>query len=211
MSKRNSILNVVMLIVEFLALIVFIILLKNSKLQMWLGIFVVGVIISLFAGRFYCGWLCQMHTIFKPINKLYAKLKIPRLKTPKFLQNDIIRILFVVLFIASMVLTKVLNLKVNILLFITIFSVIVILIFEEEFWHRKICPFGTILSITSKKSKLAIKIDEDNCISCGKCQKICPTSSIITLENKKRRNIKAECLLCRECIDVCPVSVIKYC
>lgn len=210
MTKKSRLTNILLLIVELIALIVFIFLLQNRKLQMWLGIFVLGIIGSIFAGRFYCGWLCQMHTLFKPINLLYRKLKIKRFKTPKFLQNNIVRIFFVLIFIVTMILTKTLNLKVNILLFITLFSVVTVLIFEEEFWHRSICPFGTILSITSKKSLLSITINEDNCISCGKCQKVCPTSSIITLESKKRRNNKSECLVCGKCIDVCPVSVISY-
>lgn len=210
MSKKNNIINGIMLFTELAALAVFILLLKNSKLQMWLAIFVIGVVGSLFAGRFYCGWICQMHTIFRPINTLYTKLKIKRLKTPQFMQSSEIRILFVILFIVSMILTKVLNLKVNILLFITLFSILIILVFEEEFWHKKICPFGTIFSFTSKKSLLAIKIDESNCIACGKCQIDCPTSSISTLENKKRTNIINECLVCRKCIDACPVSAISY-
>ncbi|MDD4082643.1 MAG: 4Fe-4S dicluster domain-containing protein [Sphaerochaetaceae bacterium] len=52
-----------------------------------------------------------------------------------------------------------------------------------------------------------MEINENDCISCGKCQKVCPTNSIITLENKKRQNVKNECLLCGRCVDVCPKSV----
>ena len=33
------------------------------------------------------------------------------------------------------------------------------------------------------------------------------SNSIITLENRKRRNIKNECLLCDNCVDICPKSI----
>ena len=192
------------------ALAVFVILFLNHKMQMWLIIFAASAILSTLLGRFYCSWICPMHTIFRPIGWLYTKLKIKRFKTPKFIKNGALRIIILVLVIALMVLTKKIGLKINAILYITLFSVILTLFFEENMWHRHLCPFGTILSLTSRKSKYRLEISEDACISCGKCQRVCPSQSIITLENKKRKNIKHECLLCGKCIPVCPESVCNF-
>ena len=210
MSKKIKLRSFLMILVEIIALVAVIVLFKNNKAQLWLAIFAVGVIVSLFAGRLYCSWICPMNTLFRPISFIYSKLKIKRLKTPKFLDNNVIRVVFLVLFIATMVVTKKLHIKVNLLLYLIPFSILITLIFEEEFWHRHLCPFGTILSVTSRKSLLNLKIDQEGCISCGKCQKVCPVSSIITLENKKRFNVHHECLECGRCVDVCPTSVCKY-
>ncbi len=209
MLKKIFNLNTLRIVIELLALSLAILLVKNHKLQLWLGIFAVGVIISIFFGRLYCGWICPMNTLFRGINFIYRKLKISRLKTPKLLQNNVLRILLLVLFVASMVIIRILNLKINTLLFIILFSVLITLIFEEEFWHRRLCPFGTILSFTSQKARLKIEIQQENCIACGKCQQVCPSSSIITQTNGKRKNIAHECLLCNQCVNVCPTSVCK--
>jgi polyferredoxin len=148
-----------------------------------------------------------MNSAFKVIDWIYRKLGLSRLKVPRFLDNRVVRIAFLLLFIASMVLNMKLGLKLNILLYLILFSVLLTLLFEEVFWHRRLCPFGTILSLSSRKAPFALRIDQDACIKCGKCQGVCPSSSIETLGNGKRTNIGHECLLCGNCIDVCPPSV----
>lgn len=209
MGKQKGNLNGLRVVIEVAALFLVVLLVKNHKLQMWLIVFIAGVILSIFAGRFFCGWICPMNTMFRLIDIVYKKLKIKRLETPVFMNNKITRMVFLILFITSMVVIKVLGLKLNILLFIILFSIAVTLVFQEELWHRHICPFGTILSLTSLKSKIRLAIDTSGCITCGKCQKVCPSGSIITLENNKRQNIANECLLCLQCIDTCPEDVCK--
>ncbi len=209
MTGRKINLNVLRLLVEIVALIFVAFLVRNGKLQLWLAVFVIGLIVSIFAGRFFCGWLCPMNTLFRPINFVYSKLKIKRLQTPAFLRSNTFRVIFLILFFGMLISIKIMGFKVNMLLYLIILSVIVTLIYQEEFWHRHLCPFGTILSFTSRKGRQTLFINEEGCISCGKCQKVCPSFSIETLENKKRRNKSNECLLCLQCIDVCPVDVCQ--
>ena len=209
MNKTRAI-TILRVVSEITAAALFLILLKNQKLQLWIIIFGITALLSFFWGRFYCSWICPMNTAFRGINWIYGKLKISRLKTPKFLRNNILRTVMLILFVASMIIIKKMNLKLNILLYITLFAILLTLLFEEEFWHRRLCPFGTILKSTSRKSRLTMNIDEQTCIACGKCQKVCPTSSIVTLENKKRKNTSHECLLCGKCIEACPTSVCRF-
>lgn len=49
---------------------------------------------------------------------------------------------------------------------------------------------------------------KDTCISCGKCEKVCPTKNII-LENKKPKWDK-RCVHCMACISHCPTGAIEY-
>lgn len=210
MDKSSNKISIARIIVETAALILVVLLTKNDKLQLFFILFLAGVVVSLFAGRLFCGWICPMNTIFRVINALYKKLKIKRINPPVFLTNKIVRILFLLLFIASLLVTKISGVHINMLLYIILFSVLVTLFIKEEFWHRNLCPFGTILSFTSRKAGRSLKIDEETCISCGKCQKVCPSQSISTLENTKRRNQPNECLLCLQCSDACPEDICNY-
>ncbi len=207
--RKKKTLAILRLISELVAIALFVFLLMNHKLQLWLAVFGISVVLSLALGRFYCSWICPMNTAFRAIDWVYRKLGISRMKAPKFLSNRVVRIGVLVLFIASMVLNMRFGLKLNMLLYVTIFAILLTLLFEEVFWHRNLCPLGTILSVSSRKARYALRIDEEECIECGKCQKVCPTDSIVTLENGKRRNVGHECLLCGNCIDACPVSVCK--
>ncbi|MBF9017343.1 MULTISPECIES: 4Fe-4S binding protein [unclassified Oceanispirochaeta] len=207
MSKKITGLNIFRGAMEITALLLVIILVGNHKLQMWLIIFAGGVMVSLFGGRLFCAWICPMNTIFRGIDFIYKKLKIKRFNAPEFLKNNIVRYIFLALFILSMVVVKMKGLHLNMLLYIILFSVALTMFVNEEFWHRYLCPFGTILSFTSRKARYGMHIEENECIACGKCQKVCPSASILTIENKKRKNKNNECLMCRQCIDICPVNV----
>lgn len=198
------------IIFEILFLGAFSFLLNVNNLQKWLLIFGSGIILSIFFSRFYCGWACQMNTLFRPINWLYGKLGIKRLKTPGFFKYKAVRYVVLVLILASMVLTKRFNIKVNLLLYITIISVLITIIFEESFWHSHLCPYGTILSLSTRPAKLSVKIDEEKCTTCGLCQKVCPSESIITLDTKKRQITRNSCLTCFKCQEVCPGNAISY-
>jgi len=198
------------IIFEILFLGAFSFLLHVNNLQKWLLVFGSGIILSILFSRFYCGWICQMNTLFRPINWLYGKLGIKKLKTPEFFKYKAVRYIVLVLILASMVLTKKFKIKVNLLLYITIISVLITLIFEESFWHSHLCPYGTILSFSSRPAKLSVKIDKEKCIACGLCQKVCPSESILTLDTKKRQITKNSCLTCFKCQEVCPVDAISY-
>jgi len=198
------------IISEILFLGVFSIFLYVHSVQKWMVIFGTGVILSLIFSRFYCGWICQMNTIFRPINWLYGKLGIKRLKTPGFMKHKVMKYSFLILIVAAMVLTMKFKIKVNLILYVTITSIALTLIFEESFWHTNICPYGTILSLSSRPAKLSVKIDEEKCIACGLCQKVCPAEAIVTLDNKKRQITTNICLTCFKCQEVCPSDAIAY-
>ncbi|MGV8145876.1 MAG: 4Fe-4S binding protein [Alkaliphilus sp.] len=202
--------NTFLIISEVVFLLVFIILLRQNLLNRWILIFGVGVLASVLFGRFYCAWVCPMETLFRPINWLYSKLGIKRADTPKILKNKYTKYAFLAFFFFAMILIKRNSLQINFLLFITLASVAVTLIFKEQFWHNVICPFGTILSLSSRFSLFGIQIDEEKCVSCAKCEVVCPNESIEILESNKRKIIKNNCLTCFKCEVACPVNVIEY-
>ncbi len=210
MKKKSAKKTALRIVSQIFFLGVFIFLIFKGRLQLWMPVFAGGVLLSLVFSRFYCGWMCPMGTLFRPIRWIYGKLGIKRLKPPAVFNKPVIRYGILILMIAALVLSLKFKVRINILLYITIFSVAVTLFFEETFWHHHLCPYGTLLNLSSRPSVLSVKIDEEGCTSCGLCQKVCPASAIETLESKKRHIIKNECLTCFKCQEVCPVDVIHY-
>lgn len=48
------------------------------------------------------------------------------------------------------------------------------------------------------------------CISCGKCNKVCPMGIDVISETKNKLICNSECIQCGACIDNCPQSVLVY-
>ncbi len=205
-NKKATALRV---IVEIIFLALFLFLLRNKDLQRWFLIFGIGLLGAIFLGRVYCGWICPMETLFRPINWLYSKLKIKRLKTPAVFKNNIFRWTVLVLFVMLMVAVKAFKIRMNLLLYISAFSVLVTLVFEEEFWHRYICPFGTLLSIFSRNPLFGMRVEKTSCVSCGICQRVCPVSAI-EKEDDGMKIDASECLVCLKCKEKCPKTSITY-
>lgn len=71
----------------------------------------------------------------------------------------------------------------------------------------KICPIGTALGCVHSQTLLHIAIEPDKCVSCMKCENICPSKCI----NVERRLVdNSRCIRCFDCIDICPNGAIRY-
>ncbi len=199
------------IITQLVFLALFALLFAKGKIQLWLAVFGSGALLSLVFSRFYCGWICPMNTLFRPLGWLYGKLGIKRLKTPGFLKHPVFRYVFLVLFVGTMLVTKKMGMELPLLAYVTVGAVFVTLFFEEALWHNHVCPYGTILNVTSRKALKNEKIDEEACISCGKCRKVCPVNCIdIVADTKKMRIRTPDCLTCHACEAECPTGAISY-
>ncbi len=196
---------------QILFLALFALLFAKGRIQLWLAVFASSALLSIVFSRFYCGWICPMNTLFRPIGWLYKKLGLQRLHTPEFLKKPVFRYVFLVLFIGSMLVLKRLDIKLPLLAIITGIAVVVTLFFNEELWHNHVCPYGTILNLTSRKATKSEKIDEVACISCSACRKVCPVNCIdIVPETKKMRIRTPDCITCQLCEPVCPTKAITF-
>lgn len=180
----------------------------HGKMHYWFVLFCSGLLFSLIFNRSYCGWICPMNTLFRPISWLYGKLGIRRNSSPLFMSHPVVRIICFALFVGTLLLIKRHGLEVPPLVVITALSVFVVMVFEEALWHNCICPFGTILSLSARMGHRHYTVNEDFCIACGKCQKVCPAHAIDTLTNTKRFIRKADCLACGACAATCPTAAI---
>ncbi len=208
----NKILSnrVLRLLTEVLFLLIFGFLILQGRAQAWVIIFAFGILLSLFLSRLFCGWICPMATVMRVIDWLYSKVPLKSPRAPNLVKKDGLRWLVLVLFLGTMIFSQRMGVKINLILYLFMASLIISLFFGEEFWHRYLCPFGSILSLTGGRAFKSLKIDQDKCTGCGLCQRVCPGEAIETIDDEKRSIIKKECLTCLNCQQICPVEAIEW-
>ena len=79
---------------------------------------------------------------------------------------------------------------------------------DNRAFCKYICPLTVFLKPTSYFSLLRVKCDEEKCVSCGKCRKVCPMNVNPSANSRKRENA-TECILCLRCVEECPKKALK--
>ena len=78
---------------------------------------------------------------------------------------------------------------------------------DNRAFCKYVCPITVFLKPMSYFSLLRIKCDKEKCISCGKCERICPMDVKVT-DNSRSRENGTECILCMECRRACPKDAL---
>ncbi len=86
---------------------------------------------------------------------------------------------------------------------VALFFLLIILI--SRGWCRYLCPVGAMMAPFNKISILQIKYNEEKCIKCFKCAKVCPMQIDMPYNNKSM-----ECIRCGKCIEACPTNAIEF-
>ncbi len=195
-------------IVQIASLALFVLLFIKGKIQIWMIIFLGSALLTLLVSRFYCGWICPINTLIRPITWIKRKLKIKRREMPSWIKSGVLRIIFLILFLATMGFVFITGKKLPVLPALLGLGVILSIFFDEALWHRHLCPYGTILTLTGRFSKKAVTIDQELCNKCRLCTRVCPTNTIV--KGEKHQIVKTECLVCFECQQVCPQKAINF-
>lgn len=171
------------------------------------------VTLTLLFGRLYCSILCPLGILQEFIGFLFKKEN-------KYIKNYpfkyfISAAVFGVLAGGSAVVLRYLEpyayfcsaFTFCILGLMALVLIIAITAFKGRFFCTNICPAGTLLGLISKFSLNKINIEKQMCVSCGACEKNCPSSCI----NSKEKTIDNEtCIKCLKCLEVCPKGGIKF-
>jgi polyferredoxin len=167
-----------------------------------MGIFVV---ITLIAGRIFCGYLCPIGAV----QEAASLAPVPKEKTAKVQRYfTLFRLVFLaVLVVAALIIPLALLPFFGIRQFFTLqvasvsFFVFLVLLAVASVIYRPFCrlfcPVGAILALAASRARLKLRRTNE-CTNCGKCDVICPTGE--AGKNAK----KAECYLCGRCLEVCP-------
>ena len=201
-------------IIRILFLALFIFLLANGKVLLWLALFAVSLVAALIFGRVYCGYACPMNTLMIPIEWLSKKLKLQTADTPKpkWLKNGYFTWITLGISVAVMLLSKrLLHIDLPILPFWLVMSILITLRYKPAVFHNLICPFGALQRSFSRFARLSEKVDKDACVGCKLCEKACPSNAILVSSEDKKAMIKTElCHQCTNCRQVCPKDAIHY-
>lgn len=79
---------------------------------------------------------------------------------------------------------------------------------DNRAFCKYICPITVFLKPMSYFSLFRINVDEAKCISCGKCEKICPMDVEVPVNSRKKLNA-TECILCMRCVEECPKGALN--
>ena len=78
---------------------------------------------------------------------------------------------------------------------------------DNRAFCKYLCPITVFLKPMSYFSLLRVHCDENKCVHCGKCLRVCPMNVEANKESRKRKN-GTECILCYECTKVCPTKAL---
>lgn len=165
---------------QILFLILFLFLAMKNTLQLWMGLFGAGMILSFFAGRLYCGWVCPIHPVVRTATWIKKKLRLPHPVIPEWLQGNALRFGMLGLFVAALTFTMMSGKKLPVLPVLIGVAACVSLVFTESYWHRWLCPYGTLLSLPARFARRNLQIEQSGCISCGKCMNACQAQAVLT-------------------------------
>jgi len=194
-------------------------------------VFTAMFVLSMFCGRVWCGYLCPAGGLQECAFRINDK---PTKQGKRNLIKYVIWILWMIVLIVTFILGK--NhvtidpffmtdhgISVSdIHNYVIYYGVLLILVLPALIHGRRaachyICwmaPFMVIGSTVGRwlhLPQLHIEADTEQCIACGKCNKVCPMGLDVKQMVAEGKNAKCtECIQCGACVDECPKKVLKY-
>lgn len=197
--------------IQILFLAGFVLLMVINKAQVWMGLIFVSIILATFFGRFYCGFACPINTLMRPVSWLGKKLGTQKKQVPELLRSQKPRWAAFGLFAVGLsytIYTITQGRKFPLPLIIIPLGLVTTLFINERAWHRYLCPWGVLFSLTSKFSKHGIK--SRSCVSCRVCETQCPGDAITVEKGKAAVVDPTHCLLCFDCKKTCPTNAMFF-
>lgn len=189
-------------------------------------LFIAFVLISLLLKKAFCSWLCPVGTLSEYLWKLGRRVFGSNLHPAKWMDIPLRGLKYLLLGFFIFVIgpmsaeaihdfmstsyglvadVKMLNFFRDIgqTAAIVIGLLVLLSMLIQNFWCRYLCPYGTLLGITSLLSPIKIRRDIDACIDCGKCARACPSSMVVDQVVQIR---SVECTACMACVAACPAE-----
>jgi len=198
----------------------------------WYSLVVIAIGLTIFAGRFYCGWLCPFGAITEVLYRLVPiEWKITGevdryLKVVKYVNLGIllmIGLLFgnniLAIYLAGIIepFATFFNLHGDLVSWIWLILMLVSSAFISRFYCRYFCPLGAFFALVSwicsflRLRLISVNLAQDNCKGCRLAQKRCQMNAISYDEQLKKPGIAAnECFMCNTCAAICPVESKKF-
>ncbi len=201
--------NAARVISQIAFFIIFIVLILQARMHIWLIFFGATLLAAVFLGRIYCGWICPIHTGMRPINWLAKKIGYKRLRVPRILKSRVLPWIMLGLMVIVIIMSRLARVNVPILLLILALGALLTLIFQPEVFHTYICPYGALQGLAGRIARKSYRVDKKNCDGCSICKAACEAEAI-AIKNGKADIHKGVCLQCGLCEQSCPQDTISY-
>lgn len=182
-------------------------------------ILTITLIITIFLGRFFCGWVCAFGSVLEWMHSLSNKIFKKKFKMPKKLDSffkmfKYLILIYLIVMVWTMnktfyadpwdafdsLLSLNFDIKTYLPSFIFLVLVLILNIFVNRAHCRYFCPLGAIFNIISRAKLLFVKKADKNCGNCSICSITCPMG----IDMNRVENYKGECIVCVKCVESCP-------
>jgi polyferredoxin len=199
----------------------------NAGFAFWMLV----LISVLLFGRAFCGWFCWFGGYLDLIEwGISDKLKV---KLPPTMPLYVAAIPFVALFAkvyGSLLIswfngvpaTFVFNLAdtqpwggqqtgISILITAVLYGPVLLYFFGRHAWCRYLCPIGALLKIFNRLGIGKVRLVNEECSGCGKCNRVCEMQVDVLGNLKSHGQINSsDCVRCLKCTDECPMCAIAF-
>lgn len=185
------------------------------------GVAVLGLAVS----RFYCGWICSfgaLQGVFGWIGKkiFRRRFEVPRSldRVLRWLKYPILAWILAVTWTTGTLFIRPYDplaayghltagleelLAEFLVGFIILVAVMVLSMFYERVFCKYLCPLGAVNALLGLVPLFRIKRDAPSCISCSKCDGVCPMNVAVAGADTVTT---MECISCMECVTACPTK-----
>jgi polyferredoxin len=196
----------------------------DTLLPAGLVIIIGALLVSWLFRRAFCGWICPVGTVWEAFAGLGRRIFGRNFRLPRWmdLTGRVVRFVLAGLVVGILLAVplseavafrtlpymwtadiKILTIMISPVYLLVVLGVGIVSAFVGPVWCRYLCPVGGMYCAVSALSPSAIVRDEDTCIHCHRCTKVC--HAFVAPENV--RTVRdTECDGCMDCVKTCPVD-----
>ena len=98
---------------------------------------------------------------------------------------------------------------ISILLTAILYGPVLLFVFGRKAWCRYLCPIGAMLKVFSTVKIGGVRLVNNECIGCGKCNRACDMQVDVMGDLNTYSEVhSAPCIVCLKCTDACPTDAI---
>jgi len=171
----------------------------------FLVLFLIPLILTLFFGRAYCGYICPVGSLQELVSFRKTRRRVSEKldRILKFVKYGLLLFVGVLTIIRGQpagnmsMITPLFTFTGVAAAFIASIGLLAVSAFYYRPYCRYICPYGAVMALVTKLSIVRVRVD-DSCIDCKLCDKECGMVAI------KSGHADQDCIICGDCIEICP-------
>ncbi|MBI5301599.1 MAG: 4Fe-4S binding protein [Chloroflexi bacterium] len=100
---------------------------------------------------------------------------------------------------------------ISILITFVLYGPVLLYFFGRHAWCRYLCPIGALLKIFNRIGIGKVRLVNQECNGCGKCNRLCEMQVDVLGNLKDHGQVNsADCIRCLKCTDGCPTGAIAF-